>query len=112
MTAERTCPMTGRQIVDQYFLEHRAKLLDIAAFLDRVDRAADGPGTEDFRLLALADGISLLAEDEPDRARRLLELFSDPTRELLEDAHGMKGAAGAWPAGPDARKTRNATPED
>ncbi len=25
------------EVVDQYFLEHRAKLLDLAAFLDRVD---------------------------------------------------------------------------
>ena len=35
-----TCPLTGPQVVDLYFMEHRAKLLDLAAFLDRLDRAA------------------------------------------------------------------------
>ena len=43
--------MTYREIVDAYFLEHRAKVLDIAAFLDRLERAADGPpAREDFRV--------------------------------------------------------------
>jgi hypothetical protein len=49
--AESTCPLTGPQVVDLYFMEQRAKLLDIAAFLDRLDRAclpaghgAAGPG--------------------------------------------------------------------
>ena len=35
-----TCPLTQRQLIDEYFMEHRTKVLDIAAFLDRLDRAA------------------------------------------------------------------------
>ena len=31
-----TCPLDGRKAVDLYFMEHRAKLLDIAAFLGRL----------------------------------------------------------------------------
>ena len=38
MPLKPTCPMTHKETVDRYFLEHRAKLLDIAAFLDRLDR--------------------------------------------------------------------------
>ncbi|MFN5744372.1 MAG: hypothetical protein ACK5A1_22570 [Planctomyces sp.] len=45
--ATGVCPLSREQIVAQYFLEHRARLLDIAAFLDRLDRAAGG-GVPDF----------------------------------------------------------------
>ena len=40
MTPQNTrSPLTGRELVDEYFIENRTKLLDIAAFLDRLDRA-------------------------------------------------------------------------
>jgi hypothetical protein len=94
--ANPSCPLSRRQVIDRYFLEHRAKLIDLAAFLDRVDRAAaDGPG-EDFRLAALRRAIALLGDAGGERAKRVLELFSDPTTEPLESAAGLKGAAGAW----------------
>ena len=32
-------PMTAPEIVDEYFIENRNRLLEIAAFLDRLDRA-------------------------------------------------------------------------
>lgn len=95
MNSENTCPMSKQAVVDQYFLEHRAKLLDIAAFLDRLDRASGDAEFADFRTDALLEGLRLLAEGGPERARRLLELFSDPGEKLLDDAKGMKGAAGA-----------------
>src|ERR1700730_10883281 len=34
-------PMTRRQLIDEYFIENRTKLLDLAAFLDRLDRAEE-----------------------------------------------------------------------
>ena len=33
--------MNQKEIIDRYFLEHRAKVLDVAAFLDRIDRCSD-----------------------------------------------------------------------
>ena len=34
-------------------MEHRAKLIDLAAFLDRIERAAGEPGQrDDFRMIA------------------------------------------------------------
>ena len=77
-------------------MEHRAKLIDIAAFLDRVDRSepeGDGP---DFRLTALTRALAILADGEGERAKRVLELFSDTTAEPIEKAPG-KGACGVWP---------------
>jgi hypothetical protein len=93
--------MTRTQVVERYFMEHRAKLIDIAAFLDRVDRAApDGDGGDDFRVAAFRAALAILLEAEPERAKRVLDLFSDHTGEPIESAAGMKGAFGANPRGP------------
>jgi hypothetical protein len=42
MTTEGTCLLTTSQIVDEYFIENRTRLLELAAFLERIDRSADG----------------------------------------------------------------------
>ena len=88
-------PITKRAVVDRYFLEHRAKVIDIAAFLDRVDRAqGEGANTEDYRRKALEACCAILTDGKPDRARRVLELLSDHTTEPIAKAP-MKGATGA-----------------
>jgi hypothetical protein len=88
-------PANRAAVLDLYFAEHRAKLLDLAAFLDRVDRAAGARAPEDFRLAAIRRGLAILGDHRPQRARRILELLSDPTAEPIESA-GTKGATGAW----------------
>ena len=87
----------AEDIVSRYFLEHRAKLIDIAAFLDRVDRAGDGESVaaDDFRMRSLRAGIELLLDGRPERARRILEILSDPSDTPIDKAP-MKGATGAW----------------
>jgi hypothetical protein len=90
-----TPPMTKAQVVDQYFMEHRARLIDIAAFLDRHDRAA-GDGPEDFRMDAFRESLKILLEKNPGRAQRVLELLSDHSAEPIAKAP-MKGALGAAP---------------
>ncbi len=94
-----SCPGSRSQVVELYFMEHRAKLIDIAAFLDRLDRAeADGDGPRDFRIAAFREAVAILQDDHPQRARRVLESFSDHTTTPIESAAGMKGAFGAVPA--------------
>ena len=88
-------PLTKTEIVDRYFLEHRAKLLDIAAFLDRIDRASGGEQT-DFRIEALLECAKDLHSGEVGRTERMLLLLSDKTTEPIDEA-GMKGATGAVP---------------
>ncbi|MEM9753508.1 MAG: hypothetical protein AAF916_09000 [Planctomycetota bacterium] len=91
-----TCPMTAAEVIDAYFLEHRGKLLDIAAFLDRVDRAGDvAEAKGDFRLGALQDGLRLVGDGQPHRAKRLLEALSDPTDAPIPQAH-TQTASGAF----------------
>jgi hypothetical protein len=91
----RTSPQSREQVINMYFLEHRAKLLDVAAFLDRIDRAQPGTASSDFREAALKRAIGLLIDGQPQRAKRVLELLSDTTAEMPQSAHGMKGASGA-----------------
>ncbi len=88
-------PMTRQQILDLYFLDARCKLIEIAAFLDRVDR---GSGEADFRLDAFRQAMRHLAANQPERAKQVLTAFSDPTTDPIPRAPG-KGAVGAWPGG-------------
>ena len=95
-------PLTKQAVADLYFLEHRAKVLDLAAFLDRFDRASE-PGGSDFRVEALKAALGLVLDGQPDRAKRVLELWSDRSTEPIAHAP-MKGALGAMPI--DAKEHR------
>jgi len=97
MTTKQACgEQTCQQVVDRYFLEHRAKLIDIAAFLDRVDRAGgaivDKP---DYRIAALFEALNVLSDGRPNSAARVLTIFSDMTAGLPQSAEGVKRAEGA-----------------
>ena len=92
---ERTA-LSAPEIVDRYFLENRARLLDVAAFLDRVDRAREAElGQRDYRYQALVRGIRLLLESDGRRAISVLRSLSDTTLEPIPAA-GAKGAQGAF----------------
>lgn len=73
-------------------MEARCKLIDLAAFLDRVER---GDGTADFRLEALNRAMGVLRDNEPAKAERVLLALSDPTEEPIPAAT-TKAACGAW----------------
>ena len=86
--------MKRTQLLDLYFLEARAKLIDIAAFMDRVDR---GEGEADFRYEAFKQALKKLDQGDAERAKGVLLSLSDPTVEPIEKAPG-KGAIGAYAA--------------
>ena len=85
--------MTRQQVLDLYFMDARSKLIDLAAFLDRVERAE---GKEDFRLTAFREALKALRGTQKEKAKQVLLAFSDPTTEPIAKAAG-KGAVGAWP---------------
>lgn len=85
--------MNRRQLLDLYYLEARAKLIDLAAFLDRLDRAEGEP---DFRLAAFKQASVELQHDNVSRVERVLASLSDPTTEPIAAAT-TKAACGAWP---------------
>jgi hypothetical protein len=85
--------MTRQQVLDLYFMESRAKLIDLAAFLDRVERA---DGEADFRLAGFNEALKQLGAGNSQRARQVLLSLSDPTTEPIPAAT-TKAACGAWP---------------
>lgn len=85
--------MTRQQLLDLYFMEARAKLIDLGAFIDRIER---GTGDEDFRMKAFRTALSELSKAEPQKARRVLLSLSDPTTEPIPAAT-TKAASGAYP---------------
>jgi hypothetical protein len=76
------CPLTGPQIVDEYFIENRTRLLEIAAFLDRLDRVDADCAVQDFRMQVFRDAVDALGTPG-DRLNRIQMLLSDPTSEPL-----------------------------
>lgn len=91
---------TVDECMQMYFLEHRAKLLDLAAFLDRVERAPDfDKGNLDFRHTCFLKALKQLAEhklgEEANRTEKCQLAFSDQDMEPLKSAAGLKGAYGA-----------------
>jgi len=91
----RTSPLSATELVDEYFIENRTKLLDIAAFLDRVDRADPSVAASDFRMRAFAEALAVLTGPPGDRITTVQQVFSDPRTEPL-DALDRKGALGAY----------------
>jgi hypothetical protein len=85
--------MTRQQVLDLYFMDARSKLIDLAAFLDRVERAS---GKDDFRMKALRDALNELSGKNKQKAKQVLLAFSDPTTEPISAAT-TKAACGAWP---------------
>lgn len=82
----------ARAMLDLGFVPVRAKLIEVAAFLDRVERHGVA---NDFRCVALREAARLLVDGRPERARRILEQLSDPTVEPDSVSSG-KAALGAW----------------
>ncbi len=85
--------MNRRELLDLYYLEARAKLIDVAAFLDRLERAE---GASDFRLTAFTQALTQLGRSQEPRVVRVLASLSDPTTEPIPAAT-TKAACGAWP---------------
>jgi hypothetical protein len=91
------CPLSGAQLVDEYFIENRTRLLEIAAFLDRLDRVDPDRAVQDFRMQVFRDAVDALGTPG-DRLTRIQLLLSDPTPEPLERLD-RKSALGAYDHG-------------
>lgn len=82
---------TKQQILDLHFMDARCKLIDLAAFLDRVERHE---GEADFRFEALQKALPILLSLQPGRAKAILDSLSDESTEPIEKAT-LQGAFGA-----------------
>jgi len=89
--------LSATQLIDEYFIENRNRVLEVAAFLDRLDRADASLARADFRVKALAEAIAVLVGHSQTRVRDIQLLMSDPSTEPLP-ALDRKGAVGAFDA--------------
>jgi hypothetical protein len=86
-------------VIQRDFIENRSRLLDLAAYLDRVERASARAGLEDFRIAALLLGIQELLRTastvERGRVERVHAVLSDQTSAPLDSAQKSQSAWGA-----------------
>jgi hypothetical protein len=70
-------PLPANKALDAYFLEARAKLLDLAAILDRIGRGADAAAVAaDPRLAKVRQALAVLHDQSGGRAERVQHIFS------------------------------------
>jgi len=69
--------MNAKQQLEREFLEIRARILELAACMDRLDRA-DGADelASDPSYQRLIQGLKIVIDQTPDRAERVQLLFS------------------------------------
>lgn len=81
-------PRTAIDILSQEFLLTRAKILEVAAFYDRLGQLPENaPNRQQLELL---DGACrLLTDDQPDKAARLQLLFSRQFNPQWRDEFGI-----------------------
>jgi hypothetical protein len=70
-------PLPAAKVLDGYFLEARARLLDLAGILDRIGRGADAAGAAaDPRLARVRQALDVLKDPAGGRAERIQQVFS------------------------------------
>jgi hypothetical protein len=83
-------PLPSAKALDAYFLEARARLLDVAAILDRIGRGKDAAiVANDPRMAKIHQALEVLQDAQEKRAERILQVFSldyDPAWERPKPA--------------------------
>ena len=70
-------PLPANKALDSYFLDARARLLDLAAILDRIGRGVGAAGAAaDPRLTRIRQALEVLADESGGRAERVQKIFS------------------------------------
>lgn len=77
-------PMPSSDVMDREFLEIRAKILQLAASFDRLDRG-EGSVADDPRLSQLREALEVLLQDQPERAETIQIVFSRPYDDQWQD---------------------------
>ena len=71
---------TAAEVLNREFLEMRCKVLELAAAMDRLDRAT-GETADDPRLAKIREALSIVADERGDRAEQIQLIFSRPYHE-------------------------------
>lgn len=68
-------PLKAPQALDREFPALRARILELAATLDRLDRS-EGDVVDDPRMRKIREALDVLDRADPDRAERVQHVFS------------------------------------
>jgi hypothetical protein len=82
-------PLEAPEVLNREYLEIRARLLQIAASLDRLSRA-EGSATGDPRMAQIQQALTILAGGQADRAEQIQHVFSRPYDAGWRDAFKIK----------------------
>ena len=82
---------TASEVLDAELLAVRAKLLEIAGSLDRLNRA-DGTVEDDPRLAQIRQALEVLQSSQPDRAEQIQLIFSLPYDEQWRENYRLDTA--------------------
>jgi hypothetical protein len=71
-------PLPAGKALENYFLEARCKLLDVAAILDRINRGQDSGEilASDPRVERIRKALEVLHDQSGGRAERIQQIFS------------------------------------
>jgi hypothetical protein len=81
-------PMAAPAVLDREYLEVRAKLLELAATFDRLDRGGGTP-VADGRLKLIRQGLKVLLDETGDRAEQIQLIFSRPYDDDWQKEFGL-----------------------
>lgn len=80
----------AREVLEREFLLIRAKILEIGASLDRIDRA-EGSAADDRRTSQIRQALEVLQSSDPNRAEQIQMVFSLPFDEDWQESFGREG---------------------
>ena len=81
-------PLSAAAVLDREFLEMRAKILQLAAAFDRLDRG-EGSVSEDPRMKRIDEALQVLQRPGADRAEEIQLIFSREYDENWRKAYGV-----------------------
>ena len=85
-------PMTADEVLDREYLEIRARILQLSACFDRLDRSK-GEYRQDPRLALILQGLELVADPScPDRAEQVQLVFSREFNENWQQELGLESS--------------------
>jgi hypothetical protein len=81
-------PRSPSDVLSQEFLQTRAKILELAAFYDRIETLPENPGDQQ-QMQLLHAACNILTDGQPDKAARVQLLFSREYNPHWRDEFGI-----------------------
>jgi hypothetical protein len=85
-----TSPLTAAEVLEREFLTIRAKILEVGALLDRLDRA-EGDVGNDPRCERIQRAIAVLSQPDTPRAEQIQMIFSLPFEDNWQEQFEREG---------------------